>query len=108
MTIKYIYLKNGDGFGNKIFDLIFAVYLYNLYNKDDNKCKIYYVLVNSMHEKPNDPKIYDIFTEAKQKINFLTISQYQKINKNPNIKIKKLYDFIENLIDLPKYEELDV
>ena len=36
MTIKHVYVKNGDGFGNKVYDLIFAVYLYNLYNKYNN------------------------------------------------------------------------
>ena len=107
MKIKYVYIKNGDGFGNKIFDLIFAVYLFNLYNKNGNICKIYYILVNSKHEKPNDPKLYDIFKEAKNKIIFMTQEQYQKINKNPTIKIKKLYDYIEKLDDIPKYEDLD-
>ena len=38
---------------------------------------------------------------------FLSNEQYQKINRNPNIKIKKLYDYIENVNDLPKYDELD-
>ena len=121
MKIKHIYIKNGDGFGNKVYDLIFAVYLYNLYNdntektektentekKDRKKCIVNYILLESKHEKPNDPKLYNIFKDAKRKINFLTNEQYQKINKNPNIKIKKLYDYIEELDDLPKYEELD-
>jgi hypothetical protein len=112
MKIKHIYIKNGDGFGNKVYDLIFAVYLYNLYNgencnKDKRKCIVNYVLLDSKHEKPNDPKLYDIFKDAKQKINFLTNEQYYKINKNPNIKLKKLYDYIEDLNNLPKYEELD-
>ena len=70
MSIKYVYIKNGDGFGNKVFDLIFAIYLYNLYNKKNNKCIINYVLLNSKHESPNDPKIYDIFQKSKKKINF--------------------------------------
>jgi hypothetical protein len=80
MSIKYVYVKNGDGFGNKVFDLIFAVYLYNLYNKkdnnndnnNDNKCIINYVLLDSKHEKPHDPKIYNIYLESKKKINLIT------------------------------------
>ena len=118
MYIKYVYVKNGDGFGNKVFDLIFAVYLYNLYNKRDNndndndnnnnnnKCIINYVLLDSKHEKPQDPKIYNIFLESKKKIKFITQEQYNKINKNTNIKINKLYDYIKTIDDLPKYDDL--
>jgi hypothetical protein len=106
MSIKYVYIKNGDGFGNKVFDLIFAIYLYNLYNKKKNKCIINYVLLNSKHESPNDPKIYDIFQKSKKKINFLTQEQYNKVNKNPDIKINKLYDYIKNIDDIPKYDDL--
>lgn len=109
MSIKYVYVKNGDGFGNKVFDLIFAVYLYNLYNKtdnDDNKCIINYVLLDSKHEKSHDPKIYNIYNESKKKIKFITQEEYNKINKNTNIKINKLYDYIKTIDDLPKYDEL--
>ena len=107
MSIKNVFVRNGDGFGNKVFGLIFTVYLYNLYNKNKNKCKIYYVLSESKHEKKFDPKLYNIFTEAKKKIIFLNDNQYYKINHNPNIKIKKYYNTIKELNELPKYEDLD-
>ena len=97
MSIKNVFVRNGDGFGNKVFGLIFTVYLYNLYNKNENKCKIYYVLSESKHEKKFDPKLYNIFTEAKKKIIFLNDNQYYKINHNPNIKIKKYYNNIKEL-----------
>ena len=29
--IKHIFIKNDEGFGSKVFDLIFAIYLYKLY-----------------------------------------------------------------------------
>ena len=79
--IKHIYIKNNAGFGNKVFDLIFALYLYNLYNKNTNtnKCVIHYVLCKSLHDKLNDPKLYSIFPKSKNKINFITENQYKSI-----------------------------
>ena len=79
-SIKHIYIKNKAGFGNKVFDLIFAIYLYNLYNKKDNNCIIHYVLKKSSHDKYNDPKLYTIFPNSKTKINFITEKQYKSIN----------------------------
>ena len=114
MTIKHVYVKNGDGFGNKVYDLIFAVYLYNLYNKNSSKntqfvCKIYYVLVKSPHDKYTDPTINTIFLKTKSKINFITENQYKKVNKNHSIKIHKIYNdnpMLQDLSKFPKYEDL--
>ena len=106
--IKHIYIKNDAGFGNKIFDLIFAIYLYNLYNKNTNinKCAIHYVLCKSSHDKLNDPKLYSIFPKSKNKINFITENQYKSIKNRINrIKIIQLKEFQE-LHKFPIYEDL--
>jgi len=106
MTIKHVYVKNGDGFGNKVYDLIFAVYLYNLYNKKNNKCNIYYVLLDSKNESKGDPKIFNIFQDSKKKIIFLTYKEYTEIQQKKTFKIHKLYDYIKTLNDIPKYDDL--
>ena len=118
-NVKHIYIKNNTGFGNKIYDLIFAVYLYNLYNNNlvDNiyktpyKCSINYVIIKSKHENINDPTIDTIFINAKSKINFINERQYQTINKNKNNNINKIYNDnpkLQNLNSFPKYEELSL
>ena len=121
-NIKNIYIKNNAGFGNKLYDLIFAIYLYNLYNLYNNKsveniykrpykCSINYVLIKSKHENINDPTIDTIFIYAKSKINFINERQYQNVKKNPYIKINKLYNDnpkLQNLKSFPKYEELSL
>ena len=102
--VKHIFIKNNAGFGNKVFDLIFAIYLYNLYNKNTkNICKIHYVLVKSTHDKYNDPTINTIFLKTKSKINFITESHYKKINNKDKIVV--LQD-LKNLSLFPKYENL--
>ena len=108
-SIKHIYIKNRAGFGNKVFDLIFAIYLYNLYNQHTHKCKIYYVLVKSMHDKPRDPTLNTIFPNSNTKINYITEREYENISYNSSIKINKLYNdnpLLENLKTFPKYEDL--
>jgi len=107
--VKHIYIKNNAGFGNKVFDLIFAIYLYNLYNKNTNtntnKFVIHYVLCKSSHDKLNDPKLYSIFPKSKSKINFITENEYKYINnKNKILQLKEL----QNLKSFPKYEELSL
>ena len=116
-NIKHIYIKNNTGFGNKIYDLIFAIYLYNLYNnktveniyKTPYKCTINYVLMKSQHENLNDPTIDNIFINSKAKINFINERQYQNVNKNNTI--NKIYNDnlqLQNLKSFPKYEELSL
>jgi len=107
--VKHIYIKNNAGFGNKVFDLIFAIYLYNLYNKNTHKCIIHYVLVKSQHDIKTDPNINTIFLQTIAKINFITERQYQKVNKNHSININKIYNdnsMLQNLSTFPKYEKL--
>ena len=104
--IKHIYVKNDAGFGNKVFDLIFAIYLYNLYNKDTHKCIIHYVLVKSIHDINNDPKLYNIFSKSKTKINFITEHQYKSINnKHKSLVFLNIKDIL-NIKQFPKYKDL--
>lgn len=107
--IKHIYIKNKAGFGNKVFDLIFAIYLYNLYNHQNKKCKIHYVLVKSLHDKPRDPTLNTIFPKSNTKINYITEREYENITYNRSIKINKLYNdnpLLQDLKTFPKYEDL--
>ena len=106
--IKYIYIDNDkEGFGSKVFDLIFAIYLYNLYNKHNNICVIYYILEKSIHEKPQDPLLYNIFPKVKPKIKFISLKEYETIHKKHKItQIERKDKCIESLDHFPKYEEL--
>ena len=109
-SIKHIYIKNNAGFGNKVFDLIFAIYLYNLYNHQNIKCKIHYVLVKSLHDKPKDPTLNTIFPKSNTKINYITEREYENITYNKDIKINKLYNdntLLQDLKTFPKYEDLE-
>jgi hypothetical protein len=109
-NIKHIYIKNKAGFGNKVFDLIFAIYLYNLYNQQNKKCKIHYVLVKSHHDKPRDPLLNHIFPKSNTKINYITEREYENITYNSSIKINKLYNdnpLLQDLKTFPKYEDLE-
>ena len=99
--VKHIYINNNAGFGNKVFDLIFAIYLYNLYNKNTHKCIIHYVLVKSQHDKKSDPNINTIFLKSKAKINFITERQYKKVNK-----IYNNSSILQDLTTFPSYEDL--
>ena len=106
-TIKHIYINNNAGFGNKLYDLIFAIFLYNLYNTKTsssftNKCIINYVLTKSRHENVNDPLLDRLFPNTKSKINFI----YEKTYKNQH---NQNTNYTINFIDintLPSYEEL--
>ena len=106
--IKQIYIKNDypAGFGNKIFDIIFAIYLYNLYK---GKCTINYVLLISQHENLHDPKINKIFPKVKDKIKFMTLEEYENITINPKIKIDTIYnkdDIMQSIKTFPSYDNL--
>ena len=131
---KYIYIINQAGFGNKIYDLIFAIYLYNLYNTKNNvnyeniyktpiKCIINYVLIKSNHQKNNDPTINNIFPNSKYKINYISDVTYKLLTNNQNIKFSHIENtekyqstndtndtntkkILESLDTFPKYEEL--
>ena len=104
--IKHIYIKNDKGFGHKLFDLIFAIYLYNLYQ---GQCIINYVLVKTKYETQQDPTLDKLFPKAKDKINFMTLREYENININPKIKIYKIYDkddIMQAIETFPSYDSL--
>lgn len=113
---KQIYLMNTEGIGNKIFDLIFGIYLFNLYNKIHNKtdtfelhCDINYVLVKSPYDMKNDPTIDRIFPKCKGKIKFISERQYENINLDPQTQIYKIYNndpSLKTLDSIPKINEL--
>ena len=103
---KHIYIKNDKGFGHKIFDLIFAIYLYNLYQ---GQCIINYVLVKTNYDTQQDPTLDKIFPKANNKINFITLREYENININPKIKIYKIYDkddIMQAIETFPSYDSL--
>ena len=103
---KHIYIKNDKGFGHKIFDLIFAIYLYNLYK---GQCIINYVLVKTKYDIKQDPTMDKIFPKAKDKINFMSLREYENLNINPKIKIYKIYDkddIMQAIETFPEYDTL--
>jgi len=108
--IKHIFIKNDEGFGSKVFDLIFAIYLYNLYNlynKQNKKCIIHYILDKSIHEKVNDPLLYNIFPKATLKIKFISLKEYETTTKKYKIThIERKDKCIESLDNFPHYEDL--
>jgi hypothetical protein len=107
-NMKHIYIKNDKNIGHKIFDLIFAIYLYNLYK---GQCIINYVLIKSPQAKGNEPKINHIFPKATTKINFISLQEYENININPKIKIYKIHDkddIMQALETFPSYDNLNL
>lgn len=103
---KQIYIKNDEGFGHKVLDMIFALYLYNLY---EGKCDVNYILIRSIYETERDPTLNKIFPRVNKKINFITERQYENININPLIKIYKINNndnAMKKLENFPKYSEL--
>ena len=67
-----------DKFGFQLFNLIYAIYLHNLYNSNDNKCKLYYVF-NKLN---NIPPISNIFPDLKSKITFILNNNNSNNNSN--------------------------
>ena len=99
--IKHIYITNsGGGFGNKIFNLIFAMYLYKKYDGKYNKCIINYVIEKSAHDMHNDPTFDNIFLKFKGIINITESIP----DKDKYIEIKN--NNYKNLNEFPQYEEL--
>jgi len=104
-TKKQIYIYNNSDFGNKVFTLIYGIYLYNLYK---GECKINYVINNVKNTKSNlqyikydnddddDNDKYDIqldiiFPESKHKINFINYKDLSYFNKVSINKILNLF-----------------
>lgn len=76
--------KNGQGFGNKVLDLIFAVYLYNYYR---GACAIKYVMMDSKHERAADPRIDSLFPLARRKVQFVSLEHFRAFD------VDKIYDY---------------
>jgi hypothetical protein len=105
--IKKIFIYDSRGFGNKVFDLILALYLYNLYNVNGKKCIIYYVLGKSIHDLNGDPKLFDIFSNSIKKIKFLELTKEQFYNKIDKFDTKVIgTKYINSLDEFPKFDEL--
>lgn len=98
---KHIFILNGDGFGNKVFDLIRAVYLYNLYG---GRCVVNYIPYMSKHEVAGDPTIGEIFLSIGDKINLMSHDEYNALVAS-NIKFDKFFGF-KSLSELPEYSAL--
>jgi hypothetical protein len=110
---KQIYIYNNNTFGDKIFNLIYGIYLYNLYK---GQCKINYVIANSKHTIEDEKYLDIVFPDSKTKINFIKYDELTIYNKNIIKKIlssdnsthSKTYNSntYNTLREFPKYEEL--
>jgi len=99
--MKHLYIKNKLGFGNKVFDVIYAIYLHNFYNHNtkDPVVKIHLVFIKSSHDTVSDPTVIQIFPNLDKKIDFISEENYYKIQDIKLIEVK-------NIDDLPSYEDL--
>lgn len=102
---KYIYLCNSQGFGNKVFTLIYGIYLYKLYK---GKCIIIYRLDKSQHNKLTDPSLNTIFTNSNKfiKYSFITYNEFCDLWEKLNIKSMYKSNSLKNINLIPSYEEL--
>ncbi len=99
---KQIYVFVQEGFGNKIFSLIMAIYLYNFYN---GKCDINYISFKSKHDSSNDLDMIDIFPDSAYKVNHVTVN-YQDF-KETILKSKPMrHKFANSIHSFPTYEKL--
>ena len=87
---KQIYVYSNNGFGNKIFSLIIAIYLYNYY---DGQCDINYISTKSQHENPSDLDIIDIFPQSAYKIKYVFVSENNFKRALQKLEMKQLYFF---------------
>jgi hypothetical protein len=101
---KDIYIYNNNEFGDKVFNLIYGIYLYNLYK---GKCKINYVIANSKYTKKDEKDLDIIFPDSKTKINFIKYDELSIKNKNIINKIINSHNIVFNTLkEFPKYENL--
>ena len=102
---KYIYLHNSEGFGNKVFNLIYGIYLYKLYK---GKCIIIYRLEKSAHNKLTDPTLNTIFTNSNKfiKYSFITYNEFYDLWDKLNIKLMYKKNSLKNINLIPSYEKL--
>ena len=63
------------------------------------------MVCKSIHDKYNEPKLYNIFPKSKHKVNFITENQYKFISHKHKHKLLLLPE-IDTLDTLTKYEDL--
>ena len=102
---KHIYIVNNAGFGNKIFNLIFCIYLYQLYN---GKCIINYILQKSAHNKITDPSLNTIFPNSNKFIKYklMTYEEFSEVYDKLKIKLMYKKGELKNINSIPTYEKL--
>jgi hypothetical protein len=101
-TKKQIYIYSNNGFGNKVFSLICAIYLYNYY---DGKCDINYIIAKSIHEDASDIDVQDIFPRSSHKIKYIfTTPEYFK-ESIKRLKMGNLFS-LNDIYRFPKYNYL--
>jgi len=93
MTTPAIYLRCSSGFGNKVFDLISAIYLKNKYQTD-----VYFATNRSIHEKSDDPFFGNIFYLSYRKIKYIYMKKYYELKEKLPIEEQ----WIDDLSKLPK------
>jgi len=91
---KFVLINSRAGFGNKIFDLIVALYIKYNYNYN-----IYFYDSESIHTKEGDPNLNDIFPNIKDLINFITKEKSYFMRNYIDFEIK---DNVSNLNDFKK------
>tara|TARA_B100000029_G_scaffold71412_1_gene63335 strand:- start:926 stop:1186 length:261 start_codon:yes stop_codon:yes gene_type:complete len=75
-----IFIESRSGFGNKMFDLVLAIYLKRKY-----KVRVGLLINKSLHEKKNDPGFEYILNRAKEKIDFFTDLEFKMFKTNNKI-----------------------
>jgi hypothetical protein len=102
---KYIYLFNKYGFGNKVFNLIYGIYLYKLYK---GKCIINYIFQKSVHNKLTDPPLNTIFPNSNKfiKYSFMTDYEFFELYDKLNIKLMYKKNSLKNINLIPAYDKL--
>jgi hypothetical protein len=88
-----LYLRCSSGFGNKVFELISAIYLKKKYSTFD----LFFAVDKSFHDKPDDPFIGYIFPGSRSVVKYIYMSVFYKLKDT--LPIDAIW--IENLSDLP-------
>lgn len=88
-----IYIKCYKGFGNKVFDLITGMYLYNKYS---NTVDIHFAVDKSIYDTEEDPFFGKVFPQSLNFFKFMFMNQYRRLEDS----IKETV--IESLEDLPE------
>lgn len=87
-----IYLRCSSGFGNKVFDLISAIYLKNKYKID-----VYFAIDKSIHDKTDDPFFGNVFPRSQSKIKYIFMKKYYHLKETLPIEEQ----WIDDLNKLP-------